>query len=166
MSAESTSQPDSSAVRKQFVELGLEDPGRWTELYFEHGPSTLATCVFLKAAWEEVVPPNDTGWLEDEIKHHEAHPDKEWTRAGAIIKQLLADGASKELVSELVRVKQSETLEGICGLIDNTGGHFLDPGNPKLHWHLSLFESCPADSVDLGGLHEQVEEFDPGRPPE
>ncbi len=146
------------SVRKQLEELDAPHLDDLVEAYFKRGPSTLAQAVFLHAAWREVIPPNDAGW--NDLERQLLQEGSEGS-AGAALTRMLALGATREDISKVVRHMQRETLLGLCGIIDNTPGLFDDPVNKKLHWHLSLFEKCPSESSDLGGLHELVEEFDP-----
>jgi hypothetical protein len=145
-------------VREQLTAMNVPYTDELAEAYFRRGPSVLAQAVFLHAAWQEVIPPNDHSWIDVEVRYAEGH---EGQGAGDVLKRLLALGATPADLSKLVRHMQRETLMGLCGIIDNTPGLFDDPVNTKLHWHLALFENCPAESVDLGGLHEVVEDFDP-----
>lgn len=148
------------AVRSEFTKLGVTDVEGWVNRYFKYGPSALAQCVFLHAAWQEVVPPDGGQWMERDIELSKRYPGE---GAGEVLTRLLAAGAKREDLAELVRLKQIDTLWGLCNNIDNTPGLFNDPVDRDLHWHLSLFKKCPAESIDLSGLHEMVRDFDPAQ---
>jgi len=141
-------------VRDQLAAMNVPYVDDLTEAYFERGPSVLAQAVFVHAAWQEVIQANDSSWIDTHIRVNHAG-------IGELLQQLLEVGATREQLSQLVRYMQKETLMGLCCLVDNTPGLFSDPVNPKLHWHLSLFEMCPSESLDLGGVHEVVGDFDP-----
>lgn len=153
-------QPQNDDVRRKVLAL-LEEVNapfspELADAYFRRGPSVLAQAVFLRAAWQEVIPPDDSTWIDAEIK-----ASKDNQGIGTTLESLLQLGATREQLTQVVRYMQKETLWGLCCIVDNTRGLFDDPVNPKLHWHLSLFEKCPAESLDLGGLHDAVGDFDP-----
>jgi hypothetical protein len=47
-------------VREQLKALNVPFVDDLTEAYFSHGPSALAQAVFIHAAWQEVIEPNNS----------------------------------------------------------------------------------------------------------
>lgn len=146
-----------------FRKLGAVEPEGWARSEIEDGIPQFPRFVFLKAAWLEVVPEGDTGWINDAIKVYEEDPNASYAEAGRALKRLLELGASKGDITDLVRSMQAQTMFGICTLLDGVGGiPFLEDGMPDICFMLlNVPEEGNGEPVQVDGLHESAYEVDP-----
>jgi hypothetical protein len=150
---------DEAGLTALFRRHGARDPQAWAASQVHEGINQLHRFMFLKQAWSTVVDA-DGGWIERIVAHHEQWPEREAYRLGATLKRLLASGAAREDLAELVRSQQIEVLTGLCYLLSDPS--IDDPALAAIGW--SLVETDEdgrptARTIDL--LHESVQETDP-----
>ena len=155
---------DERALRLLFERLGARDPEVWAVSQVREGISQVHRFVFLKQAWAAVVDPSDDSWIDRLIANHDRWPQRSDYAIGATLKRLLAAGASRRDLVQLVRSQQVEVLFAMCYLLSDPA--IEDPELSGLGW--SLVETDEdgrptSRSIDL--LHESVTETDPAAGP-
>ena len=91
-----------------FRKLGAPDPEGWARSQLDEGIDQLARFVFLRAAWKQVVPPDNAGWIDAWIDSAKARPTDPGAGAGPALQRMLAAGADRRDIHEVVRVMQWE----------------------------------------------------------
>ena len=147
---------------EQFRALGASDPEGWAESQVEEGIPQYARYVFLRQAWEGVIGDGDTSWIDTLVEESEGDPRGPGAGAGHALKRMLATGASREDIAEVVRVMQWQTLAELAyQLADPSVVEYPSEELPEVHW--ALFETDedgkPLHPID--GLHESVLDLDP-----
>ncbi len=142
-----------------FRSLGATDPEQWAESEINEGIPQLARFLFLKGCWDRIVRDGDTSWIDNVLKN--VHETSEESFAGGThaIRRIIADGASKEDISELVRNTQAEFLFEICYLLGDSRG--VDGNDNYAEWALMTLDEDGNPEREIGGLHESVLGTDP-----
>jgi hypothetical protein len=118
--------------------------------------------VFLREAWKNVVGEDDTSWIDTQISAAEEHPRGPGAGIGPALKRLLAAGASREDLTEVVRVMQWELLEALIYQLDDSSVVDYPSGNmPETHWALFQIDEDGEPLEELGCLHESVLDTEP-----
>lgn len=105
-------------LTKLFQKLGADDPESWARSEIMENIPQLARFLFLRSAWENVVPENDTQWLDEEIENSKRHPNDPCSGIGKALQKILELGANREDIVDIVHGMQYRTLFGMCYLID------------------------------------------------
>jgi hypothetical protein len=142
-----------------FRKLGAREPESWASSQINDGIDQLARFVFLREAWQRVVPPEDVGWIDDVIASSRARPNDPGSGAGPALTRMLAAGVQREDIHEVVRVMQWEVLAGLCYLLEDPGT--LEPEVQDLMWRLVRTDEDDEVVGEISGLHESVLETDP-----
>jgi len=142
-----------------FRKLGARDPASWARAQHEEGTDQVARYVFLREAWKRVVPPDDTSWIEGMIASAKPQPSDPGAGAGPALARLLAVGANRDDIHEVVRVMQYELLFSLCYLMEDPGP--LEPELEDLVWQLVRTDENGETIEPIGGLHESLLETDP-----
>jgi hypothetical protein len=143
-----------------FRRLGASDPESWAKSQAREGINQLHRYLFLRQAWSYVLPDGDTQWIDHRIARADERPNEPYAGVGHCLKRLLAAGADRGDISELVRAMQAEMLGSICYLLDDPG---LDDADlSHIGWVLVETDADfnPTDRP-ISGLHESVLETDP-----
>jgi len=143
-----------------FKQIGADDPLSWAQSEIEEDIPQLARFVFLRAAWQRVISEDDTNWIDHAIENSVRHPTSPGAGIGPALKNLLNLGASRQDLTELVRVIQFELLFALCNLLDNPGE--LEPELGDLGWELHEIDQYGHPTQRLvQGLYESVLSMDP-----
>jgi len=140
-----------------FRKLGAPDPEGWARSQLDEGIDQLARYVFLREAWKRVVPPETANWIDEQIASAKARPAD--PGAGPALQRLLAAGAARTDIHEVVRVMQWELLFSLCYLLEDPGE--LEPEIADMSWRLMRTDDDGECIGAIGGLHESVLELDP-----
>lgn len=142
-----------------FHKLGAPDPGSWARSQHDEGIDQLSRFVFLREAWKAVVKPDDHGWIDRLIESSKKRPDDPCAGLGPALERLVAAGADRSDLHEVVRVMQYEVLFSLCYLLEDPGP--LEPELADLSWR--LVRTGPDGDVvgTIDGLHESVLALDP-----
>lgn len=142
-----------------FRKLGAPDPESWARSQHDEGIDQLSRFVFLREAWKAVVGPDDLGWIDRLIASSKRRPNDPCAGIGPALERLLAAGADRNDLQEVVRVMQYELLFSLCYLLEDPGT--LEPEVAELSWR--LVRTNPAGDVigTVDGLHESVLSLDP-----
>lgn len=142
-----------------FRKLGAPDPEGWARSQINEGIDQLARYVFLREAWKRVVPLENTNWIDAQIAAAKAGPSAPHAGAGHSLQRLLAAGAERKDIHEVVRVMQSELLFSLCYLLEDPGE--LEPEIADLSWRLMRTNDDGECIGPIVGLHESVLETEP-----
>jgi len=142
-----------------FRKLGAPDPEGWARSQIREGIDQLARYVFLRQAWKQVVPPDDATWIDAWMKTTKKDPSGPGAGTGAALERLLAAGADREDLHEVVRGMQWELLFSFCYLLEDPGQ--LEPEIADMSWQLMRINDEGDCIGHIGGLHESVLETEP-----
>lgn len=148
-----------------FTRLGADDPQSWAQSQHEEGINQLHRFLFLRQAWKSTCSEDDDSWIERQIAYYQRHPDGPCAGVGRALERLLALGADRRDLVDVVRGTQAEMLSGLTYLLgdpDLQGDEVEEVRN--LGWALVETDGDwnPTDRA-IGGLHESVLELDPTR---
>jgi hypothetical protein len=118
--------------------------------------------VFLREAWKTVIADGDTSWIDVLIGEAERRPQDPGAGAGSALKRMLAAGASREDISEVVRVLQWRVLFGLSYLLSDPGKvKYPSKKLPRVNWTLFEVDEDGEPLHPIPGLHESVLGTDP-----
>ncbi|MDX6749463.1 hypothetical protein SH611_06565 [Geminicoccaceae bacterium 1502E] len=143
-----------------FRKLGACEPEQWARSQIEEGVPQLVRFLFLKEAWQEVLPDGDISWIDREIAQARKSPEEPYAGLGAALARCRAAGADDADLSEIFRCAQAQMLFSLCYLLDCPH----PPPEPAEDVCWALFqvdeEGRPV-GPPVGGLHEEVLSTDP-----
>ena len=148
-----------------FRRLGADDPQGWARSQHEEGINQLHRFVFLRQAWKGVCSENDDSWIDRQIAAFHRWPDGAFAGAGRALERLLALGADRRDLVDLVRGTQAEALAGFSYLLSDPDlSHDEVEEVREMGWALVETDEAwnPTDRR-IGGLHESVVSMDPTR---
>lgn len=147
---------------EHFHALGASDPEGWARSQIEEGIPQYARFVFLRTAWRNVVTDGDTAWIDPLIQQSEQHPREPGAGIGPALKRLLAAGASREDITEVVRVMQWSVLAGLAYQLSDPGVvEYPSNEMPCVNWMLFEVDEDGQPLHPIDGLHESVLDTDP-----
>lgn len=141
-----------------FDELGAPDPRAWANSEINEGINQLGRYLFLKGAWDLVVDDDSTDWMEHAIRQTLPDRDRPFDGIAHALQRLLAVGADKQDLNQLVRGMQVQLLFGLCNLLDDAASV---EGNTYQDWMLFEVDAEQAAARPISGLHESVLGTDP-----
>lgn len=157
--------PDKQEIKewaKHFRTLGAHDPESWARSQIEDGIPQYARFVFLRTAWQSVVEDGDTSWMDGQIEAAEERPRDPGAGIGPALKRMLAAGASREDITEVVRVMQWTVLAGLAYQLADPGVvEYPNPKMPQVDWALFEVDEDGQPLQPIDGLHESVLDTDP-----
>ena len=142
-----------------FRKLGAPDPESWAKSQDSEGIDQLARFVFLRAAWGTVVPPDDAEWIDRIVQHDAAGSTKPCGGLGPALQRLLAAGADRTDIHDVVRVMQYEVLFSLCYLLGDPGE--VEPELADIAWRLVRVDDDGQVVGPIDALHESLLETDP-----
>ena len=145
-----------------FRALGAFNPEGWARSEIQEGIPQYARFVFLRQAWQSVIAEGDTSWIEQQIQDAERHPRDPGAGVGPALKRLLAAGANREDIADVVRVMQWHVLARMAYQLDDSDGvDYPRKDMPKVNWGLfeTDAEGLPLHPIDA--LHESVLDTEP-----
>ena len=110
-------------------------------------------------AWRSVVEPTDASWIDAQIKASRERPGEPCAGAGPALERMLASGADRADIHEVVRAMQYDLLFSLCYLLDDPGS--LEPELADLSWGLFRTDDDGEPTERIESLHESVLETDP-----
>lgn len=157
--------PELDDLTRVFRHLGADDPEGWARSQVREDIPQLHRFLFLRQAWRQVIGEDDDGWIDNRIAAYQRHPDEPYAGAGRALERLLALGADRADIVDLVRAMQAELLFGFCYQLDDPDLYGdTEERVSTLGWALVATdaEGEPTSQV-IDGLHESVLEMDPTR---
>ncbi len=145
-----------------FKSLGLKNPESWAKSEVEEGIPQYARALFLKTAWNAVIPEDNDSWIDGRIKSFERDPNAPCAGAGRAIRKMLSLGVSREQITDLVRAMQYEVLHGLCYQLSDPGVvEYPSKTLPQIEWALMQLDEKGTPMSSIEGLHESVLSLDP-----
>jgi hypothetical protein len=123
---------DIEKLTELFRKLGAPEPERWARSQVQEGVPQLARFLFLRQAWKEIVGKHDEQWISD-LQTRAFREDPAGDVVGAL-DRLLAQGASKQDLTTVVRAMQWRFLVDFCRLLDGPGE--VEPEVRDMKWRL------------------------------
>jgi hypothetical protein len=149
-------------LSEHFRAMGAPKPELWAKSQLEEGKPQYARFVFLRQAWKMVIEDGHTSWIEKLIQKSDRDPDAPGSGVGPALKRMLAAGASKEDIAEVVRVMQWEFLFGLCYLLSDPGTvEYPSKKLPRVNWAFFEVDENGEPLHPISGLHESVLWTDP-----
>lgn len=149
-------------LAEHFRSLGAFDPEGWARSQIQEGIPQYARFVFLRQAWKSVVEVGDTAWINQQIQESEQHPHDPGAGIGPALTRLLATGASREDITEVVRVMQRSILAGLIYQLADPGiVEYPSEEMPRVNWTLFEVDEDGQPLHPIDGLHESVLDTDP-----
>jgi len=145
----------------RFRALGAEDPEGWARSQVVEGIPQYARFVFLWQAWKNVIAEGDNSWIDDWIEESERRPRGPGAGIGPALQRILASGASREDIAEIVRVMQWKVLSRIAYQIDDPGNEVFPGDVPPVNWKLFEVDDDGNPLRPIPGLHESVLDTEP-----
>src|SRR5437763_1308346 len=110
---------EATKLRQLFERLGARDPDSWAASQVGEGINQLHRFLFLRQAWAKVVSEDDHSWMNANLSVAKADPSAPFAGVGLALDRLLAGGASRHDLSDLVRGMQGQLLFDLCYLLDD-----------------------------------------------
>ncbi len=145
-----------------FRTLGASDPGSLARSQVEEGIPQYARFVFLRQAWRNVVTDGDTTWIDSQIQQAEQRSRDPGAGIGPALTRLLAAGANRDDITELVRVMQWSVLADLAYQLSDPGVvEYPSDKMPRVNWTLFEVDKDGEPLHPIDGLHESVLDTDP-----
>jgi hypothetical protein len=142
-----------------FRKLGAPEPERWASSQITEGFNQLGRFLFLRQAWKLVIDDTNHSWIQAQIDRSSNEPAAPCSGIGPALQRLLAQGASPQDISDVVRVMQYELLFRLCYLIDDPC--LEEPEVRDIWWGLWQLNQEGKPVSQIGCLHESVLGTDP-----
>lgn len=154
---------DLEELTRIFRQLGAKDPESWARSQVEEDSPQLHRFLFLSKAWSLVVPEDDDSWIDQLITAQQRHPDDPYAGQGRALDRLLALGADRADIVDLVRATQAEVIFGLCYQLGDPGLHDEEEEQVNsVGWALVATDADGEPTAQvIDGLHESVLEMDP-----
>lgn len=145
------------SLAEVFRQAGATDPESWANSQLTEGIPQLAIFSFAKSLWNGVMPEDDDNWIDQEIEWAKSWPRDPCAQSGPALEEMLAKGASRKAIVDLVRVFQYNALYHACSILD--GSRVEDV--PITDWMLHQVDEEGKDVAIIQGLHEVLLSMDP-----
>ena len=146
-----------------FARLGATNPESWARSQHLEVINQLHRFLFLRQAWKCAYSADDDSWIELAIESFRKTPDNAFAGVGRALEELLALGAERQVIVELVRGVQALMLFHISYTLGDPDLTEDDVEEVReMGWALveTDAESNPTDR-EISCLHESVLETDP-----
>ncbi|ABZ94646.1 Hypothetical protein LBF_2149 [Leptospira biflexa serovar Patoc strain 'Patoc 1 (Ames)'] len=140
-----------------FAKLNAPNPKLWAESQIEEGIPQLARYLFLKGAWEGVVPDNEV-WIDNILQSNKKDNNLPYGGLNIAIRKMLECGVPKKYITEFARCIAAEMIFHIGYLIADSSSV---KGNEYVDWALVQIDNEGNIIGPISGLHESVLETDP-----
>jgi hypothetical protein len=149
-------------LTEHFRAMGAFDPESWAKSQLEEGIPQYARLVFLRQAWKNLIVEGDSSWIKALIQESERRPRDPGAGAGPALKRMLAAGATREDIAEVVRVMQWQVLAGVAYQLADPGVvDYPSEDLPRVNWTLFEVDDNGEPLHPIDGLHESVLDTDP-----
>jgi hypothetical protein len=162
MTRRETTPQELRQLTEHFRALGVDNPESWAKSQLQEGIPQYARLVFLRQAWKSIVAEGETAWIDKLIALSKDRPQAPGAGIGPALTRILAAGACREDIGEVVRVMQWQLLFSLTYLLSDPGT--VDYPSKKLpHANWALFEVDENGNPlhPISGLHESVLGTDP-----
>ncbi|MBA3658024.1 MAG: hypothetical protein H0W67_00315 [Gemmatimonadales bacterium] len=141
------------------TQLGAPDPAAWARSEVEEELPQLARYLFLTHAWRHVVDEGDESWIDAWLEEAERQPRAPGAAIGPALRRLLAGGAARSDLTDLVRVMQYSVLFNLCLLVDDPPPAIETISGQQ--WALVEVDQEGTVGRHIAGLHDSLLETDP-----
>jgi hypothetical protein len=154
-------------LEKTFAALGVDDPASWADSEIDEDIPQLAILLFLRAAWRLVIDETHDRWIDSQIENGSRRPADPYSGVGQALQRLLASGAQRQDIVDVVRGMQAELLFSILYLTADSGQiRDVVPASAwsevqHIDWALFEVDANGSGKRPLSGLHESVLMTDP-----
>jgi hypothetical protein len=153
---------DLQQLTEHFRAMGAFEPDSWAKSQIEEGIPQYARLVFLRQAWKNVITEDETSWIDPLIQESKRRPREPGSGAGPALKRMLAAGASREDIAEVVRIMQWRVLAGLAYQLADPGVvDYPSEELPRVNWTLFEVDENGEPLHPIDGLHESVLDTDP-----
>jgi hypothetical protein len=142
-----------------YAELGLNSEFWLKDENITLGLAELAKHLFVKECWNNIVPDKDTRWIDRSIASTPEGANNPYDGSAHSLRRLLACGASKDDINEVVRCAQAELLFSVLYQLDDSG--IIEENDNYVSWNLTIVDEEQNPITTLGCLHEYVLSYDP-----
>lgn len=115
--------------------------------------------MFLKGAWQRIVPDDDTTWIDNVLQNVPAESNDPYAGAAHSMRRILDAGISKSDIAQLVRAVHAEFLFDLCYMMDDPGS--VEGNDEYVDWSFVELDADGNACRPINGLHESVLETDP-----
>jgi hypothetical protein len=145
-----------------FRVLGAVNPESWASSQIKEGIPQYARFIFLRQAWGSVIADGDTSWIDPQIQAAERHPRAPGASIGPALKRLLAAGANRQDIADVVRVMQWQILARLTYQLDDSGCvDYPSKDMPQVNWQLFETDEDGSPLHPIDALHESVLDTEP-----
>ncbi len=145
-----------------FRAFGASDPDSCADSQVREGIPQYDKYAFLHGAWQGVVEEDDVEWIDGSIACSKQRPEEPGAGLGPALERLLASGANREDINEVVRVMQYELLFHIAYMLaDPEIVDYPSEELPHASWTLFATDEEGQPLYPIDGLHEYVLSTDP-----
>lgn len=149
-------------LTEHFRAMGAFEAESWAKSQLEEGIPQYARLVFLRQAWKNIIADGDTSWIDPLIQKSERRPREPGAGAGPALNRMLAAGASREDIAEVVRIMQWQVLAGLAYQLADSGVvEYPSDELPQVSWTLFEVNKDGEPLHPIDALHESVLDTDP-----
>ena len=142
-----------------FRKLGAPDPEGWARSQIQEGIPQLARYLFLRRAWQSILPDDDSSWIDATIAETHRAPQAPFAGVGAALERVRTAGCSDADLTEIARGMQVALLAALCHQLEDPGP--LEAEVQDVNWALVQVDDDGRVAAQVLGLHESVLETDP-----
>jgi len=137
-------------LTKIFEDLGAANPEDWAESEVSEGIPQLARFLFLKGCWSNIVSDTEPSWIDEIISRIPEDSNELFAGTAHALRRLLASGANREDIAEVVRGMQAELLFHVCYQLADSD---VVEGYDFVKWALMEVGEDEVPSREIAGLH-------------
>ncbi len=138
---------------------GARDPGGWAKSEVDEKIPQLARFLFLRQAWQSIIPDDDISWIEREIRSATQNPNAPGSELGLALARLESEGVNPHDLTVIARNAQWQVLHSICYQLSDPS--ITEPELQHVAWRLFEVDEEGNIGRPIDGLHESVLETDP-----
>jgi hypothetical protein len=149
-------------LTEHFRAMGAREPESWAKSQLDEGIPQYVRFVFLRQAWKNIIGDGATSWIDPLIQQAEQRPRDPGAGAGPALNRMLAAGASRQDIAEVVRVMQWQVLAAFAYQLADPGVvEYPSEELPQVSWALFEVNEDGEPLHPIDGLHESVLDTDP-----
>ena len=147
---------------QHFRAMGAFDAESWAMSQMEEGIPQYSRFVFLRQAWKSIISDSDISWIDPLIQKSRLRPREPGAGAGPALERMLAAGASRQDIAEIVRIMQWQVLAGLAYQLSDSGVvEYPSDDLPQVKWILFEVDEDGEPLHPINQLHESVLDTDP-----
>jgi hypothetical protein len=160
MNEHSSLESQIAALTKIFTEAGIRAPRAWAESEITEHLSHFVAFSITSNIWKAILNPNDEDWI-DSIMNSDDASDPLWD-IQADLKEVVASGIDKRMLTRIVRAMQIRSVSQILGLLSDSGRAYpLVPGAREPNWDIFEVNDDGLPIYPVGPLNAYLEDSEP-----